>query len=137
MRPRVRAVIVVVSLAAVMSAGCALTIRDNVRKAALVSGEIALGIDQAERDLYASGVYSAEKHKQVGAAILVALTAVRSFERAARAWPEKVTMPQNVPQAMVDALAAIAAVERIVEGIPGNGKLLANLNKAKIIIGGK
>jgi hypothetical protein len=111
----------------VLITGCAGSIRDNVRKSVLVTGEVALSIDQAERDVYATGVYDAAKHKQIGAAILVMLTAVRAYERAVAA----------LPQAMADALSAIAAVERIVEGIPQAEKLRANLNKAKLVIGGK
>jgi cellobiose-specific phosphotransferase system component IIC len=121
----------------VLITGCAGSIRDNVRKSVLVTGEVALSIDQAERDVYATGVYDAAKHKQIGAAILVMLTAVRAYERAVAAWPDTFTMPSNVPQAMADALSAIAAVERIVEGIPQAEKLRANLNKAKLVIGGK
>jgi len=129
---------VVVVLLALSLAACGATIRDNIRKSALVVGEAALTIDQLERDLYATGAagYSAEKHKQAGAAIIVMLTAVRSYERAAAAWPEAVAMPTTVPQAMVDALLAIATVEKIIEGIPGNEKLLANLAKVKLGIGG-
>lgn len=137
MRERSPYQFVVVLFLVVLMTACAASLRDNIRRGALISGAVALSIDQAERELYASGVYYEAKHRQVGAAIVVMLTAVRAFERAVAAWPENISMPQTVPQAMADALAAIGAVEKIVEDVPGNGKLLAHLARARGIIGGK
>jgi hypothetical protein len=121
---------------ALLATACA-TLRDNIRKAAIISGEVALNIDTDEQALYASGAYSAGTHKQIGEAIVVMLTAVRAYERAARAWPENVAMPANVPAAMAEALQAVATVERIIADIPGNGKLMANLAHVRSAIGGQ
>lgn len=133
MKPRLVAPILIL----VILTGCAGSIRDNFRRAALISGEVALGIDQTERDVYATGVYDDATHKKIGAAILVMLKAVRVYERAVAAWPESFSMPPDVPTALADAIAAINNVERIIEGIPGTGKLTANLNRIKAALGGK
>ena len=125
-------------LALIGAAACATTLRDNVRKSAVVAGEVALSIDQTEQELWAAHPpgYTAEKHQQVNDAMILMLASVRAYERAARAWPEAMPMPTTVPQAMMDALAAIATVERIIEGIPGNEKLKANLARVRATIGG-
>ena len=57
--------------------------------------------------------------------------------RAAQAWPAGVSMPPDVPTAMAAALKAIADVRVIVAPLPGNTKLLANLDKLAAVIGGK
>lgn len=118
-------------------AGCAGTLRDRIRTSAMLTGEAALTIDQAERDLYATGAYDAATHKELGGYVLTALTAVRAYERAAAAWPKDVTMPDTIPQLLADAMKALAALERIVQGVPGNGKLLANIAHARAKIGGQ
>jgi hypothetical protein len=125
--------------AAVLTTGCGNLRDDNIRKGALVAGETALSINQDELDLYAAEphtIYTPDMHAKAGAAIKVVLITVRAYERAAAAWPEHVTMPADVPQALLDAIKAIGTVEGIVQGIPGNGKLLANLDKLKNKIGG-
>jgi hypothetical protein len=115
---------------------CAGSIRDNVRTGAMMAGETVLTIDAEENALYATGAYSAEKHKEIGATILTAMRAVQVYVRAARAWPEQTVMPDNVMEAMLTATRAITAVEGIVAGVPGNAKILAALQKLKSYIGG-
>jgi hypothetical protein len=116
---------------------CAGSIRDNVRKGALLAGETVLTIDQEESALYATGAYGVEKHKEIGGTILTAMRAVQVYVRAARAWPENMVMPDTVIEAMLTAVRAITAVEHIIEGVPGNAKLLAALHKIKAQIGGE
>jgi len=116
---------------------CAGSIRDNVRKGALMAGETVLTIDQEENALYATGAYGVEKHRDIGATILTAMRAVQVYVRAARAWPEQTVMPDSVMEAMLTAIRAITAVEHIVEGVPGNAKLLAALHRIRAQIGGE
>ncbi len=131
------ALLVGVVLTALMLASCGATIQQNIRNTALVVGTVALDVDQAERDLYATGAYDAAKHKQIGAVILTMLESSQAFVRAAQAWPAGVSMPPDVPTAMAAALKAIADVRVIVAPLPGNTKLLANLDKLAAVIGGK
>jgi hypothetical protein len=128
-------ILVAIILAALM-AGCGLTVQQNIRNTALVVGTVALDVDQAERDLYATGAYDAATHKKVGAVILTMLEASQSFVRAAQAWPAGVSMPPDVPTAMAAALKAIADVRTIVAPLPNNAKILANLDKLAKVIGG-
>ena len=138
MRLRGFAIVPIIALVFFTTA-CAGTLRDNVRKGALIAGEAALSIDADEATLYASTprtIYTPEQHAKAGTAIVVMLKAVQVYERAARAWPEKVAIPGNVPEAMAEALSAITAVEQIIGGVPGNSKLLANLEHVRSVIGG-
>ena len=128
--------IVGIILAALMLASCGATIQQNIRNTALVVGTVALDVDQAERDLYATGAYDAATHKKVGAVILTMLEASQSFVRAAQAWPAGASMPPDVPTAMAAALEAIADVRLVVQPLPNNAKILANLDKLAKVIGG-
>jgi hypothetical protein len=123
----------------IFTIGCAGNLRDNVRKSALVTADAALGIDQLERQLWALRPpgYTPEKHLQATKAIILMLTAVRTYERAARAWPANLTMPVTIPQAMADALSAIVTVQRIFEGIPAADSLLLALKNTSAAIGGQ
>jgi hypothetical protein len=140
MRERVQiqaaTLVVGVILAALMLASCGATIQQNIRNVALVVGTASLDVDQAERDLYATGAYDAATHKKVGAVILTMLEASQTFVRAAQAWPAGVSMPPDVPTAMAAALKAIADVRVIVHPLPNNAKILANLDKLAKVIGG-
>jgi hypothetical protein len=139
MRHRPSSIVVVVVALAFLATACAGTIRDQVRASALVTGEAALSLDTLERDLYAAGIpgYTAEQHKQAGAAIIIVLTTAQTYERAARAWPVTLpTMPKDVWEAQAAALAAIVDVERVLAGVPGTEKLLAALGKIKTQLGG-
>ena len=139
MRQRVRPdfVPLVAFVVALTFLACAGSIRDNVRTGAMMSGETVLTIDTEENALYATGAYSAEKHKEIGATILTAMRAVQVYVRAARAWPEQTVMPDTVMEAMLVATRALTAVEVVVAGVPGNAKILAALHKIKTQIGGE
>lgn len=125
--------------ACLLFVGCAGTLRDRVRTTALTTGEAALTLVETERQVYAAGIpgYTQAKHLDAVDKLIVLVTAVRAFERAAAAWPaEMPTMPKDVWQAQADALAAIAAVQHIIEGVPGTAKLAENLNLVKFKLGG-
>lgn len=128
---------VFVVVLAVTLCACGATIRDNIRTAALVTGTVALDVDKTERDLYATGIYDAATHKAIGAKILVMLESCQAFERAAKVWPETLSMPPDVPTAMAKALQSIADVKAIVSPLPGTSKLITNLDKLSTAIGGK
>lgn len=120
----------------VLLVGCGMTVRDTIRTTALVAGTTAHDLNNAEYDLYATGVYDAAKHKQVGATILTALKDVEAFVALAQAWPEHVAFPATVADALAKALTSLDAIANIVKGVPGSEKLMANIAKAKAMLGG-
>ena len=135
-RPDLIPIVALLVALAFLATACAGSIRDNVRTGAMMAGETVLTLDHEENALYATGAYSADKHKEIGATILTAMRAVQVYVRAARAWPEQTPMPDNVMEAMLVATRSLAAVERIIEGVPNNGKLLAAIHKLQAMIGG-
>ena len=134
------ALAVAVALLGGASAGCAGTIRDQVRTSALMVGETALRIDQVERDIARAvpPIYtSPAQQRQVSEGVLTMLTAARAYERAVRAWPAGViAMPRDVWEAQTAAIAAIIQVEGVVAGLPGASSLVASLKTLRELMGG-
>jgi hypothetical protein len=142
--PPPKAIALVLACVLAMGAtGCAGSLRDRVRTAAVITSDTVLTLDQEERILYAGGAYGSDpapakaKHLAIGAKVDGAIVAVLVFERAAKAWPVSMpTLPTDVAKAQTDALAALTELALIVKDVPGNGKLLANIAKVKEKIGG-
>ena len=100
MRPRLRLrplVVVALLALAIGAASCAAKgPRNQARVAALTVGEAVLGIDQVERTLFAQNAFDKATHDRVGAIVLKALYASRSYERAVAAWPDSSLEPSHV-----------------------------------------
>ncbi len=94
--------------------GCAASQKKLATQAALgITGAVAQ-VDDQERSLFASGVISIDKHKQLNAPILKALRAARAFDVAVLNWPNGAATPATVlaakadiDQAVQDALALV------------------------------
>lgn len=106
---------VLMALTLVVSSGCAA--RTNVQKSALSVGELALGVDQAERDAFAGNLYSAERHQAIGKVVLRLLYAARAYERAVATGSSPAATRADVVSALNDLASASAGVPVILNAV--------------------
>lgn len=118
-----------VSLAASATACAATTARARAQTTAMVSTELALAIDQAEWDVYGTGIYGQDKHQEIGRYIRALLYAERGYVRAVRTWPagEPFLTPPFVAQAGAALMAAAADLRKGLQGVSGTGPIVRAL----------
>lgn len=110
--------VTVIALAACAARGP----RNKAQVGALTAGELALAIDQNERQAYAAGLpgYDKAAHDRVGVAVTKVLYATRAYERAVAAWPaDNATAPAGVEEARKGLNAALTDLEQAIPAIAG------------------
>jgi hypothetical protein len=121
---------------AIVSVGCAAkTARDKTRVASLGIGEVALGLDRIERDLYGGNVYDKATHDKLGQGVLKVLYAARGYERAAAGWAPGGPAPDVVDQARKGVLDALADFEKLIPQLaPARDPLIRALNAIRAAV---
>lgn len=100
--------------------------RSDARRAALTIGEVALTIDQQERNAFAAKLYGAEKHQELGGHVLRILYGARAYERA-------VAAGQDPSVIRVDLLRALADLEQAAKGVDVIGDAV---RAVRVLLGG-
>lgn len=103
----------VLALVLALSA-CASAPVAKARTTALVVGEAILGVDQIERQLYRGNVYDKATHDNLGAIILRALYAGRSYERAVAQLETGQSLPADVESAFKAVEVAIDDLQKAI-----------------------
>lgn len=110
--PALIAVVLLLSLAS-----CAA--RGDARRAALTVGEVALTIDQQERNAFAAKLYDAERHEALGGHVLRILYGARAYERAVAAGQDSSAIRSDLLAALADLERAAKDVTIIVDAVHG------------------
>lgn len=91
--------------------------RANLGQSALVVGELALAVDQAERDAFAARLYDEARHQALGKVVLRVLYAARAYERGVAGGADVTTIRTDLVRALDDAARTAVGVPALVTAI--------------------
>lgn len=109
--------LLVVTLMATMMYCAACAARGDARRAALTIGEVALTLDQQERNAFEAKLYGPDKHAELGVLVLRVLYGARAYERAVGAGQDPLAIRADLLKALADLEASAKGVNVVVDSV--------------------